>query len=210
MTGDLLLRYTVPMIGEIRGTIVHTAERHVTVLVHGIGYLVHTTVPTSRLPLEHEVHFYTHLAVRETALDLYGFLDRDTLAVFELLLTLPKIGPKSAQQILSQADTALLKEAARNNDPTYLTKMSGIGKKSAEKIVTGLKEKLDLEDETSTATTDVEKLHANSAYIRDTIDALVALGYPYADARNVTHQVARDYPEINDSATALRTALKMF
>src|SRR5690606_12668832 len=110
--------------------------------VAGIGYLVRTNSPTS-YQLNTSVILFTHLAVRENALDLYGFADRDTLEIFELLLELPKVGPKTALQFLTQADVLLIKEAVYKEDAGYLSKLSGIGKKSAEKIVFGLKEKFE-------------------------------------------------------------------
>src|SRR5690606_39527631 len=115
---------------------------YVVVDVNGIGYQVYTSSPAS-CQLGSPALFFTHLAVRENSLDLYGFFDRDTLEIFELLIELPKIGPKSALQILTAADITLLREAVRNDDPGYLSKLSGIGKKSAEKIVAGLKDKLE-------------------------------------------------------------------
>src|SRR5690606_22203464 len=114
---------------------------------------------------------------------------RDTLEIFELLIELPKIGPKSALQILTAADITLLREAVRNDDPGYLSKLSGIGKKSAEKIVAGLKDKLEAmgyEDMGSS-------LPTNSAHA-DTIDALIALGYPAHDARRVVIEITTADP----------------
>ena len=81
------------------------------------------------------MHIHTHLAVRENALDLYGFTTHDELTMFEQLIKLQKIGPKTAIQILSQASLETLRKAVQTNDATYLSKMSGIGKKSAEKIL---------------------------------------------------------------------------
>src|SRR5680860_1289106 len=182
------------MIRQINGEIVYSSAQKVVVNVHGIGYEVRTSEPTEQFRVGSTVTFYTHLAVRENALDLYGFSNHDTLEVFELLITLPKIGPKSAQQILSQAETGLLKQAVRNNDPSYLSKMSGIGKKSAEKIVAGLREKFEEHD-------DSEPLRSTTTdslvpYARDTIDALISLGYSQQEARNAVRQIEHEQPQI--------------
>ncbi|MEX0930977.1 MAG: Holliday junction branch migration protein RuvA [Candidatus Paceibacterota bacterium] len=195
------------MIRQINGEIVYCSEQKVVVNVAGIGYEVRISEPAEQFIIGTEVTFYTYLAVRENALDLYGFSNYDSLEIFELLITLPKIGPKSAQQILSQAETGLLKQAVLNGDPEYLSKMSGIGKKSAEKIVTGLKEKFDEHDDNEplrSATTD-----SLVPYARDTIDALVSLGYSQQEARNAVRHIEREQPQITHSTEALKAALKM-
>ena len=192
------------MIRQLTGRVAHVDMTTVVVDVNGIGYHVHVTVSTTPFILGQEISFHTHLAVRENALDLYGFLDRDTLEVFELLLTLPKIGPKSAQQILAQADTTLLKQAVRQEDATYLSKMSGIGKKSAEKIVAGLKDKFAIDD----VTYDTVDADRSDTYARDTIDALIALGYTQEDARATVRKIGAENPEIIHSTDALKLALK--
>lgn len=194
------------MIRQIEGVAAHIEDGTVVVDVGGIGYLVHLPALPQNLSLGARVTFHTHLAVRENALDLYGFIDRDSLEVFELLITLPKIGPKSALQILRQADIALLKQAVLNDDASYLSKMSGIGKKSAEKIVAGLKDKFEHADAGAyLAQTDGE----DNSYVRDTIDALVSLGYPESDARKTVRQLAETNPEIATSPEALKAALKV-
>lgn len=192
------------MIRQLRGTVAHATNESVVVDVNGVGYHVHVSEAATQFPLGSTAIFHTHLAVRENALDLYGFSNLDMLEVFELLITLPKIGPKSAQQILRQADISLLKEAVRNEDATYLSKMSGIGKKSAEKIVAGLKDKLaDMEfGSPRSGTTD-------PSYASDTIDALVALGYSHEDARKSVRTVSESDPDIATSPEALKAALKL-
>jgi len=191
------------MIRMISGTIIDIGTASVVVDVNGIGYLVRTNSP-SQYVLQTSETFFTYLAVRENALDLYGFADRDTLEVFELLIDLPKIGPKSALQILTQADVSLLKEAVINNDPNHLAKLSGIGKKSAEKIVTGLKDKIENVGQ-------LTALHTNqtSSHTSDTIDALIALGYPASDARRIVIEITTNDPSLSSSADIIKTALKL-
>lgn len=194
------------MIRQLSGTIAGHTANSVVVDVHGVGYLVYTSVPGIQFEIGSKITLHTYLAVRETALDLYGFQLLDELEIFELLLKLPKIGPKSAAQILSQADITLLKEAVLQNDPTYLSKMSGIGKKSAEKIVAGLKEKfeaLDIEI-VGTGTPGATGV-GQSDFASDTIDALIALGYPPNDARRAVNQLSATVTNAND---AVREALK--
>ena len=125
------------MIRHVRGTVAIAELGHIVVDVNGIGYLVYTTAKTG-VVLGEEILLYTHHAVRENAADLYGFTTLEELSFFELLLTLPKIGPKSALQILSQADVRLLQGAILSQDASHLSKMSGISKKTAEKIRSAL------------------------------------------------------------------------
>ncbi|MDC1205500.1 Holliday junction branch migration protein RuvA [Candidatus Pacebacteria bacterium] len=195
------------MIRQLSGTVSGNAANSVIINVQGVGYFVHTSVPGTQFPIGSEITLHTHLAVRENALDLYGFQLQDELEAFELLITLPKIGPKSAQQILTQADIALLKEAVRNDDPVYLSKMSGIGKKSAEKIVIGLKDKFELIG----VANEIDGTNETGAggaipYASDTIDALIALGYPPNDARKVVQKLS---PEITNANDAVREALRL-
>jgi Holliday junction DNA helicase RuvA len=154
------------------------------------------------------ITLHTHLAVRETALDLYGFQDQGELSFFELLLTLPKIGPKSAMQILSQADVSLLKTTILSQDPTHLSKMSGISKKTAEKIVLGLKDAFDADLYQGVRDESAEAL-VQSAFVSDTIDALITLGYPQADARKAVQQLLAEKPHITKANDAIKEVLKI-
>lgn len=192
------------MIRHIRGVVSDIEPLSVVVDVGGVGYLVHTSHTQPFTEKGTKVLLYTYLVVRETAMDLYGFVTKEELGIFELLITLPKIGPKSAQQILAQASIALLKEAVRNQDPSYLSKMSGIGKKSAEKIVAGLKEKFDASG-IGYADIATETNAASNVHVNDTIDALIALGYSPQDARQAVQALPSDIQNAND---AVRAALK--
>lgn len=193
------------MIRQISGVVTDIGNSFVVVDVGGVGYLIHTNSPSSHL-LDTPTRLFTYLAVRENSLDLYGFQDRDTLEIFELLIDLPKIGPKSALQILTQADISLLREAVRNDDPGYLSKLSGIGKKSAEKIVSGLKDKFEKHgyEDASIGTTNTAPTHTS-----DTIDALIALGYPAMDARRIVLEIATSDPSLSSSAETIKIALKL-
>lgn len=192
------------MIRQLNGIVSGHSIDSVVINVQGVGYLVRTSIAGTSYPVGSDISLHTYLAVRETALDLYGFQLQDELDVFELLLTLPKIGPKSAIQILAQADITLLKEAVRNQDATYLSKMSGIGKKSAEKIVMGLKDKL--EDADAAFAEQTASAHTANAHTSDTIDALISLGYTPNDARKAVQQIS---PEITNANDAVREALKI-
>ena len=131
------------MIGTVSGTIRHRESNMLIVDVSGLGYKVFVSTDTSiDLKNGDPVFLWTHLAVRENALDLFGFLDREALTTFELLIGISGIGPKTALGILNVASPAILRKAVANEDTSYLTKVSGIGKKNAEKIVLELRGKL--------------------------------------------------------------------
>ncbi len=193
------------MIRQVSGIIADLSINSVIVDVNGIGYLVYTNLPVSKLIIGEKISFFTYLAVRETALDLYGFATRDELEVFELLIDLPKIGPKSGLQFLTQADIKLIKEAVTKNDAVYLTKMSGISKKSAEKIVDGLKDKFEFShyDTDGQVIAVTETQHAT-----DTVDALLTLGYSQNEARAAVQKITEDFPELTKSNEVLKLALK--
>lgn len=170
------------MIGYMSGTILETRETSLLLESGGIGYIIRTTPHNaSRLKIGSKVAFWTHLVVREDALDLYGFSEKNELVFFELLITLSGIGPKSALNILRNADVETLSKAVASEDPGYLVKVSGLGKKMAEKIVTGLKDKLPEQEKTSTKAVREDI---------DVIEALKALGYAPEDARRVLKKLS--------------------
>jgi holliday junction DNA helicase RuvA len=172
------------MIRFVQGKVISVSGTGVVVLVGGLGYLVHITKKAALLPGD-TVTLHTYLAVRETALDLYGFLTDIELQCFELLLTIPKIGPKSAMQILDAADVTLIIEAVNLGDAGHLTKLSGIGKKTAEKIVAELKDKIEiLTFVTGTATPD-----AHTEAYNDAFDTLLTLGYNPVNVRRVLEEL---------------------
>jgi Holliday junction DNA helicase RuvA len=165
--------------------------------VGGVGYLVAVT-QRSGFGVGSQVSLHTYLAVRENALELYGFLSQEELRMFEELIKLPKIGPKTAMQILSQADLKTLMHSVHTDDPAYLSKMSGIGKKSAEKIVAGLKEVLDIET--------FGDGRAANQQDADIIDALIALGY---SQRDVVESVQKLPKNLTDTNSRIKQALKI-
>lgn len=166
------------MIRMLSGVIASVTNNQVIIETSsGVGYLVTLANRTFVTPGE-SIRLYTYLAVRETALDLYGFAEEKNLSLFELLLTISGIGPKSAMQIMDQADYQIILEAVKLEDPAHLAKLSSVSKKTAEKIVLGLKDKLD------TTIINTEKLASNPHY-QDAFDTLVTLGYNPIQVRQV-------------------------
>ncbi len=168
------------MIRSIEGIVTALGENSLVVTVGGIGYQIYTPTARRQFVPGDTVFIHTHLVVRENILDLYGFLDIDELNFFELLLNVPKIGPKSALQILTQADISLLSSSIMQQDPDHLHKMSGIGKKTASNLVSYLAGKIDHIVVDSAAT--IASSQLSPAQI-DAIDALITLGYDPKEAR---------------------------
>lgn len=174
------------MIRSLTGEITHANENYVTINVRGVGYLVGCPVATNGIAVGDNITLYTHLAVRENAMDLYGFTSLGELDIFELLLSVPKVGPKSALSILTQANPDLLIEAIGKKDPTYLHKLSGIGKKTCENVVNALHDKM---DGVAFATNKPDIPGMNEAQT-DAIDALVSLGYDLGTARETVKNLS--------------------
>lgn len=187
------------MISYLRGRVLAKSLNHFTLDVHDVGYQVFAGEAfLNELKTGEAAEVFIHHQVREEASDLYGFKNAEDLELFELLLTVSGIGPKSALGILSIAAAADIKEAIVRGDANLLTKVSGIGKKTAERAVLELKTKI---GRTSGAILPGQTALTGS----DEIDALMALGYSLSDARAALNAVE---PEIKDSGERVKAALK--
>ena len=188
------------MISSLEVKISLRAEKHIILEANGIGYKVWCAEKTlSKIPqIGGSVKLFTYLSVKETGWDLFGFLTYEELEMFELLISISGIGPKTAAGILSAASVEDLQEAIVLGDETILSRVSGIGSKVAQKIVIELKSK-------------VKKLAKGSgdkfkvADDIEIIDALVALGYKVYEAREALKQVPED---IKGMENRVREALK--
>lgn len=173
------------MIASLSGTVRHKDGNSVVIDVAGVGYRVLVPIDVAlEALLSQPLFLWTHLAVRETSLDLFGFPDREMLECFELLITISGIGPKTALGILNVASPATLRQAVASSDTSYLTRVSGIGKKNAEKIVLELKDKLVMKEG--------EVVHADARSEGDAMEALMSLGYSERDAREALKKVSKD------------------
>lgn len=181
------------MIGYLKGRVIDQDLKSVILDVSGVGYKIYTN--TALLDSKKDaLEFWTYLAVRENALDLYGFTSKEELGFFELLITVSGIGPKSAMGILTVASVSNLRNAIVSGDTSHLIKVSGVGKKNAEKIVVELKDKL----------TSFEGGVSTSADV-DVIEALKALGYGEREAREALKKVA----DSKDTSDKIKKALKL-
>jgi len=184
------------MISYISGTVIEKELRFAIVEVGGVGYRVFATEDTlRRLKIGAEAKLRTHHAVREDSEELFGFLEKEDLKLFELLLGVPGIGPKTALNILSVATAETLRRSITSGETAYLTKISGIGRKTAEKIILELKEKLGASEEGSGLKEEV-----------DALEALKSLGYSHGDARDALKTVPT---EITGTSERVKHALKL-
>lgn len=188
--------YTVLMIGRIEGEVCVKRAGFVVLSTGGVGYKIATTREALASRMVGEIlALWTHLAVREVSLDLYGFPSEDELHFFELLLTVSGVGPKSALAILDLAPVETLRSAIAQGNAQYLTKVSGVGRKTAEKIVLELREKVGAGIAGSTLQGD-----------EDALEAMKSLGYTLHEARDALRKVPH---EIADGSERLRAALKI-
>lgn len=182
------------MIAKIKGRIEYLKDRYVVVDVNGIGYKVFlTTYALGKVAGQETADLFIHTSVREDALDLYGFLTLEELDMFELLISISGIGPKAGLGILSIATPKTIKTAILNEDSSILTKVSGVGKKTAERVILELRNKVaDMpESEKDGAVSD-----------SDAIEALVSMGYSVTEARDALRMVSQDIKDIGQRVGA--------
>jgi Holliday junction DNA helicase RuvA len=197
------------MIALIRGTLAYKSVDHVIIDVGGVGYRLHIPLSTFySLPESGEVSLYTHTHVREDALLLYGFLTMEEKELFGTLIGISGIGPKLAVNILSHIPVKELKNAIVSGDVKRLSVLPGIGKKTAERLVLELKDKI---EPVGDITTEAGTLATGSAdsgdLINDVISALINLGYKENQARKVLESMELA-PEVQ-MEDALKGALKV-
>lgn len=174
------------MYSYIKGILTDMETDAIVVEAGGIGYHIHTTGQTfDCLPaVGEEIKLYTYLNVREDAMVLYGFLTKDDLRIFKLLLGVSGIGPKGALAILSVMTTDDLRFAVLGEDAKTIAKAPGIGAKTAKRLILELKDKFSLEDAFEQKLAHVEKTAAEGAKNakNEAVQALVALGYSSSEA----------------------------
>ena len=199
------------MISYIKGELTEVFEDTVVVETNGIGYNIR--VPGSvldRLPsVGSSVRIYTYLYVKEDAMNLFGFLSRDDLSVFKLLLNVSGIGPEGALAILSTIGPDDLRFAVLSEDVKTISSAPGIGAKTAKRLIIELKDKLKLAEVFETALANKEKASSENDVLlakNEAVEALVALGYASAQAMKAVQQV--ENAEEKDSEQILKEALK--
>ena len=199
------------MIGYVKGILEEIEEDCVIVDVNGLGIRILTggALASQMLASGSEVKIYTYTYVKEDAFQLYGFISKDELSLFKKLITVSGIGPKGAASILSAFSAEDLRYAIYAGDIKTISKAPGIGKKTAERLVLELKDKVELDYQADTllgqlADETVGSTEPNNR--KDAIDALTALGYSSMDAAKAVKQA--DPNADMDAEGILKAALK--
>ena len=191
------------MIAHLSGAIAEKfGAGSVVVDVHGVGYEVSVSAGDfEAVALNQDVKFYTYHHVREQAEELFGFSSLAAKKLFEMLITVQGVGPKAALAILSLGDAEQVRNAIANADSAFVQKAAGIGKKTAERVVVDLSDKVGLPAHYGRADTPVQtELNTSD----EALEALMALGYTLADATKALENVDTNIPTAQRVTKALK------
>lgn len=178
------------MIAHIKGTIAEKFLNSVIVDVNGVGYeIALTALDFDAANLDEEIKFYTYHNIRENAEELYGFSTLTAKKLFELLISVNGVGPKAAMAILSLAPAEEVRNAIANADAAFVSKASGVGKKSAERVIVDLRDKVGIPSHYGTSTPTTAIVENDEA-----LDALMALGFPLKDATAALANIDQNLP----------------
>lgn len=180
------------MISHIKGMIEEKfGTNGVIIDVNGVGYEMLVPVPDfENVNLGEEKKFYTYHQVRENAEDLYGFSSLMAKKLFEMLISVQGIGPKAGVAILSLAEAEEVRNAIANADVSFISKASGVGKKSAERVIVNLKDKVGIPSKYGA--TEVRGSAKTEVESDEALDALIALGFPLKEATKALEKVPVD------------------
>jgi len=196
------------MIGSLRGRLVRKQPPHLLIDVGGVGYEVEAPMTTFyRLPQAgEEIHLHTHLVVRDDAHLLFGFATEDERRLFRTLLKVNGVGARMALTILSGIEADEFANCIMQGDVARLVRLPGVGKKTAERLVIEMKDRLkDWQSNTTGAGSTSSATKKGSLATDEAISALISLGYKPQEAGRFVHAVARDGM---DSETIIRESLK--
>lgn len=198
------------MISFVRGELTAMEKDKVIVDVQGIGYGIYMPEQSMQLlgPVGSEVKLHTYLNVREDAMQLFGFLTRDDLEVFKLVIGVSGIGPKGGLNILSCLPADELRYAVLSGDTKAICRAPGIGKKTAEKLIIELKDKMDMEQVLESFAAGVSAPvsgASGNALQTEAVQALIALGYGNAESLRAVRQTGDRYETVEE---ILKEALK--
>ncbi|MBU1148505.1 Holliday junction branch migration protein RuvA, partial [Patescibacteria group bacterium] len=173
------------MIASISGKIKNKRANYLIIEAGGVGYKVFVPVHyLDELTIDQGASLFTYQHIREDALDLFGFQSEDELFLFEKLLSVSSVGPKSALSFINIAKADELEKAILNEDLDFLTSVSGIGKKTAQRVILELKGKIVDKDDKSISSSD-----------RQVLEGLINLGYTIQEAREVIRKIPKDLPD---------------
>ncbi|KBZ63595.1 Holliday junction branch migration protein RuvA [Mycobacterium colombiense] len=195
------------MIASVRGEVLEVALDHAVIEAAGVGYRVNATPSTlSTLRTGSEARLITAMIVREDSMTLYGFTDTDTRDLFLTLLSVSGVGPRLAMATLAVHDAGALRQALHDSDVTALTRVPGIGKRSAERMVLELRDKVGAGVATGGASPGAA--HNGHAVRGPVVEALVGLGFAVKQAEEATDKVLATEHDAS-TAAALRAALSL-
>lgn len=187
------------MISYIKGKIIFRTENFIIISTGNVGYKVFVMSDLSEVG--QEIELFTYLNVREDALTLYGFSEYKELDLFEHLISISGIGPKAGMGILSLADPETIKIAIAKGDSSILTRVSGIGKKTADRVVLELRNKFSSLDSDDVLQEKSKEINDHT----DVIEALIGLGYSSSEAKKALLNISS---EIKDVSERIKMALK--
>ncbi|KNY28258.1 Holliday junction branch migration protein RuvA [Pseudobacteroides cellulosolvens] len=197
------------MIAYIKGTLEIKSNDYMIVDVNGIGYRINTSITSIEKAgaIGDGVKVYTHLYVREDIMSLYGFITREELNLFEMLISVSGVGPKAALAVISSVPVTKFGLAVITDDVKALTKAPGIGNKMAQRIILELKDKIKKEQlvETAVGDTGLEGGRSDNGRAGEAISALIVLGYTPLEASKAVNSV---YSEEMDLESIVKNALK--
>lgn len=189
------------MIAHISGAVAEKFAGSVIVDVQGVGYELHVALGDfEHVTLGDETKFYTYHHIREQSQELFGFSSLAAKKLFELLISVQGIGPKAALAILSLGSAETVRNAIANSDAAFVTKASGVGKKSAERVIVDLADKVGLPTHYAQTTAVQTTLDTSD----EALEALMALGYTLADASTALEHVDPSLPVNKRITEALR------
>ncbi|HKJ31688.1 MAG TPA: Holliday junction branch migration protein RuvA [Balneolales bacterium] len=196
------------MIAYLNGTLIRKEQNEIIVDVHGVGYRVGVSTHTfSQLPTDGSaIKLYTYHHFTDSDQRLFGFLNTGEQNLFELLITVKSVGPKLALTMLSGMKADEIIDIIIRKDAVSLSRIPGIGKKTAERIVLELKDKIDTASISSTAASSNQN---HSDIVEEAIAALVALGYRKNDSEKTVMKTIRNNDSINSVSDLIRDSLKI-
>ena len=190
------------MIAHVFGKVAEKFNGSLVVDVHGVGYEVSVaTNDFDAVILDQEVKFYTYHHVREQSEELFGFSSLAAKKLFEMLITVQGVGPKAALAILSLGDAEQVRNAIANADSSFVQKATGVGKKTAERVVVDLSDKVGLPTHYGRTETPLQTEINTSD---EALEALMALGYTLADATKALENVDANLPTAQRVTEALK------
>lgn len=190
------------MIAHVFGKVAEKFNGSLVIDVHGVGYEVSVAAGDfDAVMLDQDVKFYTYHHVREQAEELFGFSSLAAKKLFEMLITVQGVGPKAALAILSLGDAEHVRNAIANADSAFVQKAAGVGKKTAERVVVDLSDKVGLPTHYGRADTPVQ-VELNTS--DEALEALMALGYTLADATKALENVDVNLPTAQRVTEALK------